>query len=139
MTGEATYYAVFTATPIPQHEHEFTTFVRTVAATCVSGGYDEYVCECGMTEKRNETAADPSNHAKAAITVGARAATEEADGYTGDLICPACGVTITPEAASSRRPAAIRPPCTSMILRTCAPLRRPAAKRVTTNTPAPAA
>ena len=95
VTGEATYYAVFTATPIPQHEHEFTTFVRTVAATCVSGGYDEYVCECGMTEKRNETAADPSNHAKAAITVGARAATEEADGYTGDLICPACGATIT--------------------------------------------
>ena len=94
VTGDATYYAVFTATPIPAHEHDFSTFVRTVAATCVSGGYDEYICECGMTEQRNLTAVDAANHAKSAITVGYRAATAEADGYTGDQICPACGVTV---------------------------------------------
>ncbi|MBQ6020070.1 MAG: InlB B-repeat-containing protein [Clostridia bacterium] len=93
--ADATYTAQFDPVPFPAHEHEFTEKVRTVAATCVSGGFDEYVCECGMTEKRNETAADPANHAKAAITVGAHEATEENDGYTGDLICPACGVTIT--------------------------------------------
>ncbi|MBR5427418.1 MAG: discoidin domain-containing protein [Clostridia bacterium] len=93
-TADETYYAVFEPTAIPAHEHDFATFVRTVAANCVSGGYDEYICECGMTEQRNPTAIDASNHAKSAITVGAHAATAEADGYTGDQICPACGATI---------------------------------------------
>ena len=95
VTGDATYYAIFTATPIPAHEHDFATFVRTVAPTCAAGGYDEYICECGMTEQRNPTAVNAANHALAAITVGAREATETEDGYSGDLICPACGRTIT--------------------------------------------
>lgn len=94
-TADETYYAVFTPTAIPAHTHSFDTFVRTVAATCVSAGYDEYICDCGMTQQLNQTAIDANNHAKEPITVGARAATETEDGYTGDLICPACGETIT--------------------------------------------
>ena len=92
--ADETYYAVFEPTAIPAHEHDFATFVRTVAATCVSEGYDEYICECGMTEHRNPTEVDAANHARSAITVGAREATAEADGYTGDQICPACGATL---------------------------------------------
>ena len=94
-TADETYYAVFTPTAIPAHTHSFDTLVRTVAATCVAGGYDEYICTCGMTEQRNPTSIAPANHAKDAILVGAREATETKDGYTGDLICPACGATIT--------------------------------------------
>ncbi len=93
-TADAAYTAQFDTVPFPAHEHDFSTFVRTVAATCVSGGYDEYICECGMTEQRNLTAVDAANHAKSAITVGYKAATAEADGYTGDQICPACGATV---------------------------------------------
>ena len=93
-TEDAEYTAQFTATPFPAHEHDFSTFVRTVEATCAAGGYDEYVCECGMIEQRNPTAINAANHARSAITVGARAAPAEAAGYTGDQICPACGVTI---------------------------------------------
>ena len=94
-TEDAEYTAQFDTVPFPAHEHNFATFVRTVAATCVAGGYDEYVCECGMTEQRNPTAVNAGNHAMSAITVGAREATETEDGYSGDLVCPACGVTIT--------------------------------------------
>ncbi len=94
-TEDAEYTAQFDTIPFPAHEHDFATFVRTVAATCVAGGYDEYVCECGMTEQRDPTAVNAANHATSAITVGAREATETEDGYSGDLICPACGVTIT--------------------------------------------
>ena len=93
-TADAAYTAQFEATPIPAHEHDFATLVRTVAATCVSAGYDEYICVCGHTQQKNVTAPAENNHAKDPILVGKRDATETEDGYSGDLICPACGKTI---------------------------------------------
>ena len=94
-TANAAYTAQFAATPIPAHTHECTAFVRTVLPTCVSAGYDEYVCECGMTAQLNPTELNAANHAKDPILVGKREATETEDGYSGDLICPACGETVT--------------------------------------------
>jgi hypothetical protein len=41
-------------TVISGHQYEF---VSTVAPDCTNGGYDHYECKCGLTEKRNPTAA----------------------------------------------------------------------------------
>ena len=62
-----------------------------MAATCVDAGYDEYVCDCGHTQQRNVTKINALNHARYPILVGKRDTTETEDGYSGDLICPACG------------------------------------------------
>lgn len=48
------------------HKH-FYKLSKTVASTCVTKGYDEYKCSCGLIEKRNQIAATGVHSYKASI------------------------------------------------------------------------
>ncbi|MBQ7983295.1 MAG: hypothetical protein IJ302_06985, partial [Clostridia bacterium] len=87
------------------HRHTLTS-VSAKAATCVAEGNIAYqVCtDCGdyltpagdiIADKNVTVAKDASNHVGPMERTGAVAATEEAEGYTGDVRCAGCDTVVT--------------------------------------------
>ena len=70
------------------HTHVYTTVVTD--PTCTEGGYTTYTCDCGDTYVADYTEA--LGHTTE--LVGAKDATCDEDGYTGDLVCTVCGETV---------------------------------------------
>lgn len=74
-------------------QHHFSKSVK-VDSTCVSQGYQLYICDdCGATIY-DYFELDPDNHEQEPVLVGQKENTCGEDGYTGDLTCPACGVVL---------------------------------------------
>ena len=75
----------------PGHTHSYDTEVESAPATCVAKAYTVYKCSCGDTKKVETGEVNAANHAGEIKLMGYHAATETADGYTGDKYCLACG------------------------------------------------
>ena len=67
----------------------------TTAATCKSTGVMKYTCTVCGTTRTEPIAKDMNNHVGDTEIRNARAATADAEGYTGDTYCKSCGGIVT--------------------------------------------
>ncbi|MDD6012182.1 MAG: hypothetical protein PUC33_04990 [Oscillospiraceae bacterium] len=65
-------------------------YVVTEPATCVATGLAEAKCKCEKATLTRVVPIDSSNHSSEPLPVGAVKATCKDEGYSGDLVCPAC-------------------------------------------------
>ena len=72
-------------------DHVFDEEVATGAATCVAPAYTVTKCACGETQRTESGDVDLTNHVGETRLMGYHAASETADGYSGDKYCLACG------------------------------------------------
>ena len=93
---------------IVTHTHSYT--ATTVAATCTTGGYTTYTCECGDSYQGNETAALGHSYTGSVVE-----STCTGEGYTV-YTCSACGDTYqdnqTPALGHSYTETVVAPTCT---------------------------
>ena len=75
------------------HSHEYNTFVENViSADCVTNRTDKFSCSCGLTKDIEiADSKDADNHTGSFTLTGANAVSCTEDGYTGDMVCDACG------------------------------------------------
>ncbi len=75
------------------HSHEYNTFVENVIpADCITNRTDKFSCSCGLTKDIEiEDSKDADNHTGPLTITGEEKATCTENGYTGDMVCDACG------------------------------------------------
>ena len=75
------------------------------ASTCKTAGTASVVCTaCGKQLDNKALPLDANNHEGPIVTVNEKAATTEAEGYTGDKVCQACNTTISTGSAIAKLP-----------------------------------
>ena len=81
------------------------------ASTCKTAGTAAVVCNsCGKTFENKALALDANNHeGPFAEGVNAKAATTEAEGYTGDKVCNACGKVVASGSVIGKLPQPTQP------------------------------
>jgi len=81
---------------IPVVDHQWDEGVVTTPATCVAEGVKTFTCAVGGETKTEAIPVDADNHAGPTEVQNAKEATCTEEGYTGDTVCTACGITVTP-------------------------------------------
>ena len=76
------------------------------ASTCKTAGTAAVVCAaCGKAFENKALPLDANNHEGPIVDAGnAKAATVDAEGYTGDKVCQACGATVQTGSAIAKLP-----------------------------------
>lgn len=76
-------------------DHQWNDGEVTTPATCVAEGVKTFTCAVGGETRTEAIPVDAANHAGPTEVQNAKPATCTAEGYTGDTVCTACGVTVT--------------------------------------------
>ncbi|MBQ9880306.1 MAG: leucine-rich repeat protein, partial [Clostridia bacterium] len=77
------------------NKHTWNDGVITIVPTCASEGVKTYTCTVCNATKTEPIAKDANNHVGGTVVRDARAATYEANGYTGDTYCKGCGAKLS--------------------------------------------
>ncbi|MBE6717532.1 MAG: hypothetical protein E7573_11510, partial [Ruminococcaceae bacterium] len=80
------------------HTHEYNTYVENVIpADCVTNRTDKFSCSCGLTKDIEiADSKDAEKHIGVLTLTGAKTENCTEDGYTGDMVCDACGEVAVP-------------------------------------------